>query len=434
MQPTRRLLVLVAAWAVLGACASAVDLLVSMWAGVGVGLALLVGLEAMGLRRLPLLEIRRRLPSALALGEPHEVGIRLENPGRTARTVEVREEAPAAIEATGWPRTVTVAPGGWVELPGGLRPRARGAFVLPAVHLGHPGRLGLLTRRERRPIADEIKVFPNFKAMARFALLAVDPKRAGYGLHLRRRRGEGLEFHQLREYREGDSLRQVDWNAVSRLDRLISREYREESDQQVILLLDMGRRMRATDGGLTHFDHVLDAALLLSWVALRRGDAVGVQTWSGPDRWLPPQKGGGAMTTLLERLYDLQPTLEPSDFAEAARRLASRQRRRCLVVLLTNLRDDDGRDLPVAFAALRRRHLVLVASLREAALEEGLRAPMVGLEEATTAAATWRYLEERRAAHEAVRAHGMHILDVEPRALPMALVERYLELKRAGVW
>jgi len=432
VRPTRRLLWLAAAWLVLGGLASAWPVLGGAWLGVAAGLLLAGLVEALLLSRVPLPLLSRRLPGALALGEPHEVGLRLENPGLRAVSVEAFEEAPPELEAQGWPQRATVRAGGWVELQGRLVPRSRGSFVLPAVHLSFPGPLGLLTRVRRVAQADTVRVFPNFKAVARYALLAVDRRQATLGVHLRRRRGQGLEFHQLREFREGDSLRQIDWKAVSRRDQLISRDYREESDQQVILLLDCGRHMRALDGEVTHFDRVLDAALLLAYVALRQGDAVGIQTWSGPDRWLPPQKGAGAMTTLLERLYDLQPTLQPSDPAEAARRLASRQKRRALVVLLTNLRDDDASALPQAFAALRRRHLVLVASLREAALDQRLAQPATDLAGATAVAATWSYLEARRAAHELVRAHGMHTLDVEPRQLPVALVGRYLEFKRGG--
>lgn len=432
MRPTRRLLALAVAWLLLGAVASLWPAVRGAFVGAGLTVAAVVLGEALALRRRPLPTVRRVLPGAFALGEPHPVALRVENPGRLPLRVEVHDEAPPDLVLSGWPQRETVRAGGWVELTGGLLPRARGSFTLPAVHLGLPGALGLLTRRVRLLQPDEVRVFPNFKAVARFALLAVDRRQAALGLHLRRRRGAGLEFHQLRDYRDGDSLRQIDWNAVSRRDRLISRDYREESDQQVILLLDQGRRMRARDGLACHFDRVLDAALLLAYVALRQGDAVGFQTWSGPDRWLPPQKGAGAMNTLLERLYDLQPTLEPSDHAEAARRLATRQKRRALVVLLTNLRDDDARSLPDAFAPLRRKHLVLVASLREAALHARLATPAQTADDARTVAATWRYLEARRAAHDLVRGLGMHTLDVEPAELPVALVSRYLEFKQAG--
>jgi uncharacterized protein (DUF58 family) len=102
------------------------------------------------------------------------------------------------------------------------------------------------------------------------------------GAHLRRRRGEGTDFHQLRDYREGDSLRQIDWKA-SRARRLISRDYQDERNQQVMLLLDTGRRMLPASARRrdSHFDHVLNASLVLAYLALRQGDAVGLLRHGG---------------------------------------------------------------------------------------------------------------------------------------------------------
>ena len=85
------------------------------------------------------------------------------------------------------------------------------------------------------------------------------------------RRGEGMEFHQLREYRQGDSQRAIDWKATSRTARLISREYEDEKDQRVLLVVDCGRRMASKDGELSHFDHTLNAALLLAHVGAAPG-------------------------------------------------------------------------------------------------------------------------------------------------------------------
>ncbi|NOY24272.1 MAG: DUF58 domain-containing protein [Oligoflexia bacterium] len=432
IRPTRRLLGLMVAWLVLGGLACLWPVARSAWLGALLAIAVAMLVDGLILRRRRMPTVRRTLPGAFALGESHDVGLHLENPGLAALEIQVEDQAPLGLELVGWPQRVTVAPGGWVDLSATLTPKSRGNFTLPAVHLNSSGPLGLVERCVRLPVADSVRVLPNFKAVARFALLAVDRRRAALGVHLRRRRGSGMEFHQLRDYRDGDSLRQIDWKACSRHDRLISREYREETDQQVILLIDQGRRMRALDGDLSHFDQALDAALLLAYVALAQGDAVGVQTFSGPDRWLPPRKGASTMSTLLQRVYDLQPTLQPSDYAEAARRLATRQRRRSLVVLLTNLRDDDASELSDAFASLRRRHLVLVASLREAAIDRCIATPAQTPKQARTVAASWRYLEARRVAHTLVRGHGLHTLDVVPAQLPQALVSRYLEYKRAG--
>ncbi|WP_426806471.1 DUF58 domain-containing protein, partial [Stenotrophomonas sp. SrG] len=74
----------------------------------------------------------------------------------------------------------------------------------------------------------------------------------------------------------GDSLRQIDWKATSRARKLISREYEDEKNQQLELMIDTGRRMMASEGGLSHFDHGLNAAQVVSYLALRQGDGVGL--------------------------------------------------------------------------------------------------------------------------------------------------------------
>ena len=135
-----------------------------------------------------------------------------------------------------------------------------------------------------------VRIYPNFSVLTRFAILATDNRLSQIGMLQRRRRGEGLDFHQLREYREGDVQRQIDWKASARMPRLISREYQDERDQQVLLMLDCGRRMAARDDALSHFDHAVNAALLLAYVSLRQGDAVGLLTMSGETRWMAPRK------------------------------------------------------------------------------------------------------------------------------------------------
>lgn len=433
MRPTRRTLGLLVAWVGVGLVASALPILLGGWLAMGLALAGLVVLDGIVLARSPSPVVTRRVPQALPHGEWTPATLHLDNPGRRTLHVDVFEGIPEDVQIEGQPARLRLEAGGWAEADYRLRPEVRGNLRLLPTWLRFAGPLGLLDQVRTPGEAADLKVFPNFRNVARYALLALDNRTAEMGVHLQRRRGDGTEFHQLREYRQGDSLRQIDWKAVSRRNQLISREYREERDQQIIFLLDCGRRLRTRDGLHSHFDHVLNAALLLSYVALRQGDAVGLMTFSGQDRWVPPLKGRHAMPTILDRVYDIEPTEAPSDFAEAASRLATRQKRRALVILLTNLRDDDSGDLQAALAPLRRRHLVLLASLQEPALERALTAPMDEFKDALRVAACAEYLGRRRRAHEKVRGRGVHTLDSTPARLPVALVNRYLEIKRAGL-
>lgn len=432
MRPKARLLVLLSLWLAFALAAAFVPALLPAWGGLGGALVVLALLDlTLLLRRRPP-TLSRTVAPALSLGVFHRVSLRLENDG-PARTVEVYDGAPTACEVEGQPQRVALPASGWAEVEYRARPRERGELRFGKAELLLTGPVGLLRRRVLAGEEEVVRVFPNFRQVAQLAMLALDQRTARMGIHLRRRRGEGTEFWELREYRQGDALRQIDWKAFSRRSQLISREYREEQNQQVVFLLDCGRRMHAAEGDITHFDHVLNAVLLLAYVALRQGDAVGVMTFSGQDRWLPPVKGRAGMNSILNAVFDLRTSTAPSDYAEAAQRLTSRQKRRALVVLLTNLRDDDTSDLATALAPVRKRHLLLLSSLREPELERAAADPIEGFDDALRVAATHHYLEARRRAHDLVRGQGVRLLDAEPDKLPVALVNRYLDIKKSGV-
>ena len=432
MIPTPRGLWALAGWLLLGVLAALWPAAGPVWGGVGLALSVLLLLDGISLRRTPTPGVERRVPASLAVGRWSPAALRLSNRASRPVRVEAYDLHPDTFDVDSFPATCRLAAESWADLPLRVRPRSRGRFAFSAVELRLAGRLGLLAEQRTVAVDTEVKVYPDFREIARYALLAGEDRTAQMGIHLQRRRGEGQEFHQLREYRQGDPSRSIDWKATARRRQIISREYREERDQQVVILLDCGRRMRAHDGTLSHFDQALNAALLLSYVALQQGDAVGIQAFSGQQRWLPPVKGRGGINRLLNGVFDLQPTTAPADFLSAATALAARQRRRALVVLITNIRDDDSVELAKAVQVLRRRHLLVVASLREAALRDATLAPISLLPDALRAAAAVRYLEQRTAAHNTLRASRVATLDVEPPELPAALVNQYLQIKRSG--
>jgi len=431
MRPATLLLWLLLGWAAIGAAMLAGALPFWSWVMAGAGVLVAACIDLLRLRRLPSPEVQRELPEALALGVRREVTLRLHS--TRAMTVAVFDLVPGAWHCEGLPRRLSLVPDSVRHFHYNVVPHQRGAFRFEGTHvrLRSPWRLWW-QQRTLAPALD-VRVFPNFVPLTRFALSSAEQASRMVGAHLKRRRGEGTDFNQMREYRVGDSLRQIDWKATSRARRLVSREYQDEKNQQMLLVIDTGRRMMASDGGLSHFDHVLNATLVVAYLALRQGDGVGLFATGGDARWVAPKRGMGTIDDLLRASHDLQPQPVATDYLAAATELSLRQRRRALVMLVTNVRDEDIEDLLAAVKLLQRRHLVCVASLREQVLDRVLDTPVETLEEATGAAAAALYLEQRAQAHEALRSHGVVVLDVTADALPGALVERYLAVKRGGL-
>ena len=432
MIPSQRLLWAVVVLAAIAAAASIYPEFQLAWLTMAVAFLLLALLDAFAGLRLPAPALVRHVPGSLALGVRSEVRLRVANAAGMRLRLDLHDHHPASFEAEGMPRRLDMARGQWTEVAYQVRPVARGEtqFTPAEVRLFSP--LGLWQIRRRTGPSSSVRVYPNFRALAKYTLLATDNRLSQIGVLQVRRRGEGMEFHQLREYRQGDSQRAIDWKATSRTQRLIAREYEEEKDQRVMLVIDCGRRMASKDDELSHFDHALNAALLLAHVALRQGDAVGLMTMAGLNRHVEPRKSVGAVNDILNHVYDIEPTLEVPDYNLAARDVMRRLRRRSLVIVLTNLRDEDDETLLPALKLLRTRHLVVLASLREAIISRALSARVDSFDRAVTHAAAAEYLAVRERTFRRIGASGAVCLDVEPERLAISLVNRDLELKREG--
>jgi len=430
-QPSAWLVAGLGLWGTVGLLASLGWIPERGWYLFGAALLLLAGVDLFLLLRRPTPQVRREVAEVLAVGRTHRVSLHLIS-GPVRQPLDVHDHHPGGWTVTGLPQRVRLRVGETSTLTYQVCPPSRGAFTFDGTALRLLSPLRLWRHLRHAGTVQAVRVFPDTAPLTRLAWLSAERASHLVGAHLQRRRGEGTDFHQMRDYRIGDSLRQIDWKATRRARRLISRDYQDETNQQVLLLLDSGRRMLARDGELSHFDHALNACLLIAHLALRRGDGVGLFTTGGAPRWVPPQRGAGALAALINASYDLQPSPMATDYLAAATELSQRQRRRALLLLVTNLRDEDVDDVLASVHLMQRRHVVVVASLRERALDDALDAPITDLADAVRAGATARYLAERAAAHAALRQHRISVLDVTAGQLPAALVEQYLAIKRAG--
>jgi len=216
----------------------------------------------------------------------------------------------------------------------------------------------------------------------------------------------------------------------------VVRQYQDERDQTVMVLLDAGRRMRALEPGApgSHFDQTLNATMLLAWVALKEGDQVGVLTFGqeeGGQRYIAPRKGLSSLNTLMAQLHDLEPGDSASDYLAAANSLMAVQQRRALVIIITDFRDDDLPDLEPALSLLRSKHLVLLASLRERVTEDVAQQALTDTTTAAEVAAAHWQAQRREAAFKRLLARNHLMVDALPEQLAVAVVNRYHAIKRS---
>lgn len=439
IRPARSLIAGAVLWFVIAIVASFAPRLTPIWFGLGGAILFWALLDLFLLVRQSAPRVERFVNATLPVGVWSHVELHLVCSDRKQR-VEVFDHIPSDFEHTGQPVELVADPKKRMIIKYRIRPLARGDMQFGQCAVRLNSRLYAWQRQGLVGEAQSVRVYPNFAQLTSEALRAVDTRQQRSGSLKRRRRGQGMDFEQLREYREGDSMRQIDWKATTRVGKMISREYQDERDQRIMLLVDCGRRMGAREVAsefdiappLSHFDRALDAVLLLAYVGLRHGDSVGLMTLGGPERFLAPQRSSSTVSRVLHAVYDLQPTLQSSDFEQAAQQIMKHERKRSLIVLFTNLRDEDDQSLLLATRVLRERHLVLVASLREPELDKAYNMPVLNAQDAMLRTAAVEYRAQREAVFSRLRANGVLCLDVLPHQLAVESINRYLAIKSAG--
>ena len=390
-----------------------------------------VGLDLVWSWTLELPELQRHVAPNIPVNRESTVRISVSN--RTSRPLrfEVHDEAPHDCNVVGMPRTLRLAAGESAELTYSLTATRRGDARFGRVICLLRSPFGFWQRRVSLGEPRSVRVYPDFSVISNYLELVSDQHSIRMGIKLIQRRGEGLEFQQLREYRDGDTIRQIDWKATARRQTLISREYQEERDQRVLFLIDSGRRMRTRDGVLSHFDHALNGMLLLAYVALRQGDSVALKLFGSERKWVPAQRGVSSVNILLNEVYDLHTGTEAADYISAAEEVMVKQRKRALVVLMTNLREEDA-DLLPALKLLRQRHVVILANLRESVLDTTAQQIPMGFEHSLRVAGTFRHLAQRQQYQTQCLPLAHIVLDCTPDELPVRVVNAYWQIKRSG--
>lgn len=377
------------------------------------------------------LEIHREVKDVLSVGTPNSVKLWFTNRGSVPLHVFVHDEPPTPCSYTDLPFDIELIPNKHQYRIYHVEPHHRGNNRFRRVFLQMKSRLKLWTIYDERDIHQNIRIYPDIKSVHGVELLARRNRLAAAGIKLSRLRGRGTDFDRLREYRREDEFRSIDWKATSRHQQLISREYVVEKNQNIIFLLDCGRSMCNEDEGVTHFDRALNAAILLSYVALRQGDSVSLLACSNKvERWVPPIRGAGSIQKLIRQIYDLEPIYEASDYLLMSEQLQQRYRKRSLVVVLTHALDEvHMTHLGDSIRRMRWPHLVLAALLRNVPLQQRMHSIPGTDREAFQIAAAAEIVSSQTSQIATLQKSGLLVLDTLPEDLSVNLISRYLDIK-----
>jgi uncharacterized protein (DUF58 family) len=397
-------------------------------------LCILAILDLIMSKKPPQLTATRELSTILSLYQSTNVGLAIRNEGSELLEFDWVEKYPNEwSQDKGLHTSSEIAPHETQQHVYLLTPHKRGAANIEGTFFRVKSFLAFWQVCWFYAHKSDHKVYPNFTAISDLTGLNGSVNLTQMGLKKYNMRGSGMDFMQLRDYREGETLRQIDWRASSRFNKLISKEFQEEKNQHVMIMLDAGRRMRVQDDELSYFEHALNALIMLSFTALKNGDNLSIQSFGSESRWLNQVRGAQNVSRVLHHFYDLYPEKIVSDYLGAAQELMARHPKRSLVLMVTCLRDEDFNDLLLSVKVLQEKHLVVLISIKEPIYENINAVSIDGFDKALDYASSTLLERSISMNIQKLKHEGVMCIQTKATSLSASLINSYLGIKKAGL-
>ena len=380
--------------------------------------------------------VSREFGSRFAMGADTEVRIHIQNASNQPLSLIVKDEYPPQMSLNGVREgRFDVDAQSTNTLIYEVRPPRRGRFEFGQTALRFRSKYRLIWCQTKVVEPVTVKVYPNMRRAREAELKALGARSLVSSHRKTSWRGEGREFESMRDYVRGDELRHISWTATARRGKLTTRQYQIERDQTILIALDAGRLMTARIENETKLDSAVHATLALFSAAARAGDNSGLVVFGRRIKsYLPPGRGHDHIDAALEALYGVEPEMIEPSYPHAFEFIAANSKRRSLVVLLTDLVDEEGsKELLTSLHILRPRHLPLVVTIADRDLKAVVRQTPSSVKELFTQSVAEEIIYHREAALRLVESLGGLALDVTAAALAPALLETYLRVKERGL-
>lgn len=379
---------------------------------------------------------KRMLPERMSNGDENPVLISITNQYRFHISATVLDELPEQFQERDFQLTITLEPGGSENRTYHLRPTERGEYRFGHLLVYVQSGIGLVKRRYSfEPPETPVAVYPSFKQMRKFELIAFSNRALEAGIKKIQRRGHTMEFDQIKEYVQGDDVRALNWKATARANRLMVNTYRDERSQQVVNVIDTGRVMKLPFNGMHLLDYAINTSLVISNIALLKEDKAGLVTFSNTDTTIvKPLKKRTHIRNIQESLYNVSTNFMESDFKRLLITLKKQIHGRSLVLLYTNFESISSleRQLPV-LRQISKEHLLVTIFFENTELNSVLKDDPNTIEQIYTKTVAEKFAYEKRQIVKTLKNRGIHSILTPPEELSVQTINKYLELKARGM-
>lgn len=375
--------------------------------------------------------ITRKVPDRISLNVSTTIEVQIENLSRRTVDVSICENINSDLKAEPLHCVIRLKAGRTGTVKYRITSAKRGVQTVDSMFVRMLPSLGLLYRQFRLNEPMKLEVFPNLVNIARYDLLARRGLTLQAGMARLRRIGQGSEFESLRNYVIGDEISRIDWKATAKRNALIVRNYEPERQQNVFVAIDAGRSTSGEFAGISRLDYLVNATLMLAFVALRQKDQFSLIAFSNKiETYLPPVSGLKNIDRVAQSLFDLKGKMLESDYSAACRFISRYNRKRSLLCLLTDVTGIETNSIVIAhMTRFARQHLPLAITLKNPEIEQLADQPLSTCSDLYSKAVAIDTIAARKEALQLMRRKGVGILDVSPDKLTPHLIKRYLDIK-----
>jgi uncharacterized protein (DUF58 family) len=368
-------------------------------------------------------------------GDENEIKIILEHLYPQTINIQVIDELPHQFQQRNLKFDLTLKPKEVKNIIFQLRPVKRGEYKFGLINVFAFTTIGLISRRFRLGEERTVAVYPSYIQMRKYELLAISNQLTAHGIKKIRRIGNNMEFEQIKNYVMGDDYRKINWKATARKSDLMINQYQDERSQQVYSVIDKGRLMQMPFEGMSLLDYAINSSLVISNIALKKGDRAGLVTFQHKvNSILPASSRTMQLNLILEHLFKQKTAYKESDFSRLYIGLKRKVTHRSLLLMYTNFESLSSLKRQLLYLRKINQHHLLVCILFENTEVTGLiKKPAKGIEEVYVKGIAEQLFYVKKLIMKELQAHGIHTILTPPKDLSVNTINKYLELKSRGL-
>ncbi|MEM9076664.1 MAG: DUF58 domain-containing protein [Bacteroidota bacterium] len=381
------------------------------------------------------LPAKRIVPDKLSNGDMNPITIAITNRYLFQVTCKIIDELPFQFQKRDFGLKSTIKSGESQSFEYQVRPTERGEYEFGSLNVYASSPIGFLAKRYRYNTSAEVPVYPSFLQLRKYDLIAFTNRLHEYGLKKIRRIGHTMEFEQIKEYVQGDDIRNINWKATAKKNQLMVNQYQDEKSQPIYSVIDKGRVMKMPFEGLSLLDYAINATLVISNIALKKQDKAGMFSFSNAiENRVVAERRNSQMNLILETLYNLRTNFVESDFSRLYVDIKRNLNQRSLLLLYTNFETLDALHRQMGYLqAIAKQHLLVVIFFENTELHEFTDKKAENIQQIFEQTIAEKFVYEKKLIVNELRKHGIQTILTKPEDLTINTINKYLEIKARGL-